>query len=63
MLKYIYPFLFLTCSCTTSIRPKTWSKKVTTTSLNNLYQVNDILFRSEQPSTVEMGELAKLGIK
>lgn len=44
-------------------RPLTWAQKVQNTSLQNLYKVDDNLFRSEQPTKIGMKELQDLGVK
>ena len=44
-------------------RPTTWAQKVQNTSLQNLYKVDDNLFRSEQPNKIGMKELQDLGVK
>ncbi len=44
-------------------RPTFWAKKMQNTEFNNLYSVDDNLFRSDQPSKYGMKELEKIGIK
>ena len=44
-------------------RPTTWAQKVQNTSLQNLYKVDDNLFRFEQPNKIFMRELQGLGVK
>ena len=44
-------------------RPSTWAKKIQNISLQNLYKVDENLFRSEQPSKIGMKELQDLGVK
>ena len=40
-----------------------WVKKVDSTGLENLYQLNDSIFRSEQPDSIEFANLKRIGIK
>jgi protein tyrosine phosphatase (PTP) superfamily phosphohydrolase (DUF442 family) len=44
-------------------RPKTWAQPVKLEGVGNLYRVSDQLYRSEQPSTIGIQNLKKLGIK
>jgi tyrosine-protein phosphatase SIW14 len=41
----------------------TWAKKIDTKHLQNLYQLNDSIYRCEQPSKKAFKELEKMGIK
>lgn len=40
-----------------------WAKKVDYTGLENLYKLNDSIFRSEQPDSIEFANLKRIGIK
>lgn len=40
-----------------------WAKKVDSTGLNNLYKLNDSIYRSEQPDSIAFANLKKIGIK
>lgn len=71
MIKVI-PTIFIiiligSCGISTPIekkkRPANWAKKIETTSLYNFYQIDENLYRSEQPSKSKMVELEKFGIK
>lgn len=57
--------LILTLSflCTFPIMAQDFCSEVECQYLDNLYQVSDSLYRSEQPSRKGFGELDKLGIK
>jgi protein tyrosine phosphatase (PTP) superfamily phosphohydrolase (DUF442 family) len=44
-------------------RPKTWAQPVTLAGVSNLYRVSDVVYRSEQPSTLGLQNLKKLGIR
>ena len=44
-------------------RPKTWAQPVKLAGVPNLYRVTDELYRGDQPSTIGMQNLKKLGIK
>src|SRR5215212_7206820 len=44
-------------------RPDGWAKRVELGSLENSYEINDILFRSEQPSRGNMIALDSAGMK
>ena len=44
-------------------RPNTWAKKIVTTELENFYQLNDSIYRCEQPDKKAFKELEKLGFK
>jgi len=61
-------FAFLLSSCKTKEtielnRGVGWAKKVEATNLANLYKVDEVLFRSEQPSVEAVQELEQMGIK
>lgn len=40
-----------------------WAKKTEAKHLHNLYKVDEVLYRSEQPTTAAMKELEQMGIK
>ncbi|MBI1836787.1 MAG: dual specificity protein phosphatase family protein [Flavobacteriia bacterium] len=68
--KLIFTFLFfILCNCGVSVpiasneRPISWAKKIELTPLYNLYQVDENLYRSEQPTKEGMTALESLGIK
>jgi len=44
-------------------RDSTWASKIELTGVENLYRVSPDLYRSEQPSRIEMQSLEKAGIK
>ncbi len=44
-------------------RPTTWAQKIQSSSFQNLYKVDENLFRSEQPTKMGMKELQGLGVK
>ena len=44
-------------------RPTTWAQKIQSSSFQNLYKVDENLFRSEQPTKMGMKELQDLGVK
>ncbi len=46
-----------------SLRPAAWAQPVKLEGVGNLYRVSDQLYRSEQPSTLGIQNLKKLGIK
>ena len=46
-----------------ALREDGWAKKVEAKNLNNLYKVDEVLYRSEQPDVLAMAELETLGIK
>jgi tyrosine-protein phosphatase SIW14 len=62
---FLIGLFLLACGISKSIenRPLNWAQKVQTTSLQNLYKVDDNLFRSEQPTKIGMKELQELGVK
>jgi len=64
---YIFITLLISVSCGISEAvlntPSTWAQKVQTTSFQNLYKVDENLFRSEQPTKLGMKQLQDLGIK
>ena len=58
--------VFYGCSSTQTItqdRPSEWSGKLTVNTLENLYKVDDNLFRSEQPNASDMKALEQFGVK
>lgn len=46
-----------------AVRPPTWAKPLTNTSVPNLHQVSPALYRSAQPSARGMKELEAMGIR
>lgn len=64
---YLLLFLFLSsCSLsnrTDSTRDPGWAKAIAGTSLNNLFKVNDSIYRSEQPGLDAIKYFDSLGIK
>jgi protein tyrosine/serine phosphatase len=50
-------------SFTYADRPSTWAKSVTLDGVDNLYQVNDYIYRSLQPTAAGMKNLKTLGVK
>lgn len=64
----VFNSLFLiSCGISTPIekekRPNNWANKIESTSLYNLYKIDEDLYRSEQPTLYKMNELEKMGIK
>jgi len=53
----------IACGQNKADRPTTWAKKISSTSLKNLYQLNDSIYRCEQPDSNAFKELSKIGIK
>lgn len=47
----------------TTPRPSWWAVKVNSTGLENLYKLNDSIYRSEQPDSIKLDNLKKIGIK
>jgi len=69
-MKYIVSLLMLFavgCSVAqaydTRLRPDTWAKLVLAENLDNWYQVDEHVYRSEQPNHEAMVEVEKFGIK
>jgi len=64
---YFFPFFFfVSCGTKESVpvdRQEGWAKKVEVNSLDNLYKVDEVLFRSEQPDVQAVQELQQMGIK
>ncbi len=62
----LFTMFIISCS---NIRPNTykrnnkWAKEITSSSLNNLYKINDSIYRSEQPTKKEFGYLKELEYK
>jgi protein tyrosine/serine phosphatase len=61
-------FLLILVSChapeqVAAVRGDSWAKKVEVRNLQNFYRVDEVLYRSEQPSTLAMRELEQNGIK
>ena len=54
--------LSLVASAEPRVRPVEWAAPIIGSSLDNLYQVDEGLYRSEQPDTEAFADLAKLGI-
>ncbi|MDN3656484.1 tyrosine-protein phosphatase [Ferruginibacter paludis] len=48
---------------TEKIRPANWAVKINSTSLGNLYRLNDSIYRSEQPRKKAFQDLSVMGIK
>jgi protein tyrosine/serine phosphatase len=46
-----------------AVRGSGWAKKIEAKQLHNLYKVDEVLYRSEQPSAAAMQELEQMGIK
>lgn len=46
-----------------AVRGDAWAKKTEAKNLQNFYQVDEVLFRSEQPSSLAIHELEQKGIK
>jgi len=44
-------------------RNANWAQKLNTNTFTNLYKINDSLFRSEQPDSLDINFLKQLGIK
>ncbi len=60
--KYFFVLTTL-CCCSSKLRNTEWANKLETTTLNNLYIINDSIYRSEQPEVSEFLSLQNLGIK
>ena len=59
-------FILTSCSApaiVSDIRPSGWSQKADVEGLSNLYKVDEHLYRSEQPHSLEMKKLQEFGIK
>lgn len=59
-------FVFSGCSSNQTItqnRPSEWSGKLKVNTLENLYKVDDNLYRSEQPNPSDMKALEQFGVK
>lgn len=59
-------FILSSCAAPATVsdsRPAKWSQKVEVEGLANLYKVDEDLYRSEQPHSVEMKKLSGFGIK
>ena len=57
-------FLFSACAAAAdSNRPSQWASPMTLAGVNNLYKINDGLYRSAQPTKEGMMNLERLGIK
>jgi tyrosine-protein phosphatase SIW14 len=66
--KIILLIAIFIASCTSqphssTIRNKSWASKIKTSTLNNLYKINDSMYRSEQPTYQEFKYLNQFGIK
>jgi len=62
---FIMSLISVSCGISEAVlnRPSNWAQKVQNTSLQNLYKVDQNLFRSEQPTKIGMKELQELGVK
>ena len=59
-------FILTSCSApaiVSDIRPSSWSQKADVEGLSNLYKVDEHLYRSEQPHSLEMKKLQGFGLK
>ena len=66
MRQFIFLLLILCYSTTHAeprIRPAAWAQPIIGTSLENFYQVDEGLYRSEQPNENSFADLSKLGIQ
>ncbi len=62
----LFAFLLFSCKTKEIIEPNRgegWAKKVQAKTLVNLYQVDEVLYRCEQPTALAMKELEQQGIK
>jgi tyrosine-protein phosphatase SIW14 len=65
MTKYILLFFLLlssTCYAEPRLRPETWAKPIIGTTLQNIYLVDQGVYRSEQPKREDSQDLMSLGI-
>ncbi len=59
-------FILTSCSAPATVfdtRPSSWSQKADVEGLSNLYKVDEHLYRSEQPHSMEIKKLSDFGIK
>ncbi|VAW90905.1 Protein tyrosine/serine phosphatase [hydrothermal vent metagenome] len=67
MMKYYLSLILLLCSIPISaevrLRPADWATPIIGTSLENIYQVDSGVYRSEQPNLSEFTLLTKFGLK
>jgi len=61
--KKILVFICIFFSCTLFSQNKNTAVKIETSLFNNLYKLNDSLYRSEQPDSLDKELLQQLGIK
>jgi protein tyrosine/serine phosphatase len=50
-------------SQTADERPSNWAKKISNSKLSNLYEVNDSIYRCEQPDSLDFIQIHRIGIK
>ena len=62
---FITSLILVSCGISEAVinRPTTWAQKIQSSSFQNLYKVDENLFRSEQPTKMGMKELQDLGVK
>ena len=63
VLAFCFLLVNLPVSAEPRLRPVEWGQPVINSSLKNWYQVDDKVFRSEQPNKREMQELEAFGIR
>ena len=66
MTRFLFIFLMLSSSLAFSeprIRPHSWALSVIETDMDNLYWVDEGIYRSEQPNSKNLSSLSKLGVK
>ena len=66
MTKYIAALMFFVVSTSFAeprVRPEAWAKPIIGTELENIFYVDEGVFRSEQPQDENMKDLMKLGEK
>lgn len=66
MTKYLVVILLVIASTTYAeprVRPAAWAQPIIETNLENLYYVDEGIFRSEQPREEDFNALVSLGIK
>jgi protein tyrosine/serine phosphatase len=66
-LLFSFVLVVLLGSCTqtnkvSSDRPTNWAQKVSVNGMHNLYKIDSLVYRSEQPHHKEMKELQSMGI-
>ncbi|NSW45313.1 MAG: tyrosine-protein phosphatase [Bacteroidales bacterium] len=65
-MKLIFSIFFLLITFTITIaqnRNAAWAQKVNANSFTNLFKINDSLYRSEQPDSLDIDFLKQMGIK